>query len=369
MSSHLKKIGIIGGGQLARMMLLKAHQLGMSCSVMSSFVNDPAGKVTSSWKKGDVKKLADVKNFIKDIDILTFESEFASKEILQFLATQKKIQVHPSPKLMMSLQDRLTQKKLLEKYKIPTSPFGEFDQLSKLDEVFHGLPLVFKARRDGYDGKGTYILKKTSDKKFNTFFNNQENGLIWEKFIPFKRELAISLARNKKGEIVFLPLVESYQENYRCLWVKGPVVHKKLTSLKSKLKKLVEGEKYVGIIAFELFDDGENLIVNEIAPRVHNSAHYSQEGLTEDQFALHMKAISNEKLETPKCVQAGFAMYNLIGDTSKEPRWNSFKDCAFHWYGKDKNYAGRKMGHINAIGSSPNQALNKVKKMRKEIKL
>jgi 5-(carboxyamino)imidazole ribonucleotide synthase len=369
LKSNQKTIGILGGGQLARMMALKAHQLGMNCSIMSSSKDDPAAQVTSSWYRGDVKVLADVKKFIKSIDVLTFESEFASLDILTFLDEQKEVEVHPSPKLMMTLQDRLSQKQLLDKYKIPTSPFGQLEKIEDLDKLKLKKHLVFKARKDGYDGKGTYILKKINDPKFHEFFQKQKAGVIWENFIPFKRELAIILVRNKKGDIVFLPLVESYQEEYRCLWVKGPVKHEKLNSLKRKLKKLVEGEKYVGVIAFELFDDGKKLLVNEVAPRVHNTGHYSQDALTEGQFSLHLNAVLNNKLFSPKSLHKAFAMYNLIGSSEVQASWRKINDCHLHWYGKKKNYAGRKMGHLNAIGSTPNQALNKLKKMRKDIKI
>lgn len=369
MSQKRSVVGILGGGQLARMLVLSAHRLGIQCKIMSSSKNDPAAQVTSEWTKGDIKSLDDVKKFSRDVDIITFESEFAGTDILEFLAKEKKTKIHPSPSIMMKLQDRLTQKELLDQFQIPTSPHGKIEELSELKTVFQEKPLVFKARRDGYDGKGTFILKKMKDNNFVEFFQKQKAGLIWEEFVPFKRELAISLARSKAGNTVFFPLVESYQHEYRCLWVKGPVEHPKLSALKRKLKNMVEEIDYRGVIAFELFDDGKNLLVNEVAPRVHNSAHYSQDGLTDDQFSLHLKCILGEELKAPKAVKAGFAMYNLIGSTTSDPKWSNLTDCQLHWYGKDKNYPGRKMGHLNTIGSSPGQALNKLIKARKEIKL
>ena len=217
----MKKIGILGGGQLARMMLLEASRLGMDVWVMSDHEDDPAAQVTSRWVKGNIKKSVDVIKFAKKVDIVTFESEFVSPSILEKFV-DKRVTCHPSAKHMLAIQDRLSQKKMLEKHKVPTAPFYQVDsyrELTKLKDKV-SLPLVLKARRDGYDGKGTYILKSWSDEGCREFYKKINSGVIGEYFIPFKRELAVSLVRNTKGEIVFFPLVESFQEECRCLWVK-----------------------------------------------------------------------------------------------------------------------------------------------------
>jgi 5-(carboxyamino)imidazole ribonucleotide synthase len=366
----MKKIGILGGGQLARMMLLEASRMGMDCWVMSSSPNDPAAQVTNKWLEGDIKKSADVLKFAKKVDLITFESEFVSPNILEKFI-DKKIKCYPSAKHMLAIQDRLPQKEMLAKHKVPTSPFYQVDSYRNLTKLKDNvsLPLVLKARRDGYDGKGTYILKSWSDESVREFYKKNQAGVIAEHFIPFKRELAVSLVRNTKGEIVFFPLVESYQEECRCLWVKGPVEHKKFKALKKRLKDLVDREKYVGFISFELFDDGKELMVNEIAPRVHNSAHYSQNALSLDQFSAHLKAVAGDEMKEPKVLTGGFAMYNLIGSTDKKPKWNFKSDVFFHWYGKADNRPGRKMGHLNINADGPNKALKKLIEARKEIKL
>lgn len=370
LKNQLPKIGILGGGQLARMMLLEANRMGMDCWVMSENADDPAAQVTNQWIKGNIKKFAEVSKFAAKVDLLTFESEFVAPSILQKFI-DKKVKCFPKAKHMLAWQDRLSQKELLAKYKVPTSPFYQVDsyrELLKLKDRI-GLPLVLKARRDGYDGKGTYILKSWDDPGAKEFYAKISSGVIAEHFIPFKRELAVSLVRNTKGEIAFFPLVESYQEECRCLWVKGPEKHTKFSALKKRLKDLIDREKYVGFISFELFDNGKELMVNEVAPRVHNSAHYSQNALSLDQFSAHLKAISGDEIYEPEVLTGGFAMYNLIGKNERPAKWKFKHDLFFHWYGKKDNRPGRKMGHLNVNAASSSKALKKLEQAIKDIKL
>jgi 5-(carboxyamino)imidazole ribonucleotide synthase len=366
-------MGILGGGQLARMMLLEAHRMGLNCFVMSSNADDPAAQVTQQWVEGSIDELSQVLEFAKSVDLLTFESEFIKPEILAELS-ERNICCRPTAKHMRIIQDRLSQKQLLEKYSIPTSPFFKVDQFQNLEKVKESieLPLVLKARLGGYDGKGTFILRdwdSSSITQCKDFLNNCTHGAIAENFIPFTRELAVSVARNENGDIAFFPLVESFQEECRCLWVKGPANHSDIEALKAKLKLLLEKEEYIGFISFELFESDSGLHVNEIAPRVHNSAHYSQNGLSLDQFSCHLMAISGIKLNHPIALSSGFAMYNLIGSGNEEPDLKCEKDVFLHWYGKKENRKGRKMGHLNAVAQSPELALEKLIEARKEIKL
>lgn len=362
------KIGILGGGQLARMMALEAHRMGLEIWILSNDANDPAAQVCPNWVKGSISKVSDVLKFSKKVDVLTFESEFVAPEVLIDLG-KKKIKAFPKVQHMLKWQDRLSQKNLLEKYKVPTSPFKSVKSIEEIKKAGFNLPLVLKARRDGYDGKGTYILKSWTDKKAETFISQIDSGIIVENFIPFKRELAISVVRSSNGDLEFFPLVESFQEECRCLWVKGPIKHSKESSLKKKLKALVEKEKYVGFISFELFDTGKDLIINEVAPRVHNSAHYSQDGLLESQFTAHLKAVSGDKIAKVQLKSGGFAMYNLIGSSNSTPKWVMNQEVNLHWYGKADNRAGRKMGHLNTIGKNAADALKKVLKAKKDFKL
>ena len=175
------------------------------------------------------------------------------------------------------------------------------------------------------------------------------------------------IARSRTGDIEIFPWVESHQENSRCLWVKGPVKINGQASIEKKLRALVEDLKYVGILGVEFFDTGKELIVNELAPRVHNSAHYSLDALDEDQFTTHIKCVLGMKLSSPKLLAKGFAMYNLLGTHERSPKWELPQDVNLHWYGKADNRPGRKMGHFTILSSTPDRALELAKMARKRF--
>lgn len=355
-----KTIGIIGGGQLARMMALKGHRLGLNVHILSPDQKDPAAQVTSHWHKGDVNSVKDLKSLYHFADIVTFESEFLDPVILKKSQQKFKTEFSISPSLLSNLQDRLSQKSLLQKHKLPTA---DFYQVQKAEDI-ENLPVVLKQRRFGYDGYGTLIVKSKS--KLKNIKLSSSTGYIAEPFINFKRELAITAVRNKKKQIRFFPLVESYQQDSKCLWVKGPIQHKKINSLKKKITEFLDSIQYVGCIAFELFEtqDGQ-LLINEIAPRVHNSSHYSLEGCNWDQFSMHLLACLNCDLPEIKVINP-FAMYNLIGSGKKRPKIKPEADGYLHWYGKLQNRKGRKMGHINYLASSADIALKQLKIIVKE---
>ncbi len=395
----MKTLGILGGGQLARMLALKAQNLNLKVFILSLSKTDPAAQLKFvNWVKGDPYKTNSLSKFIRSVDVLTFENEFIPAKQIQKVLNKKNPRVSPPLKSLELLQDRYTQKQLLKKYKLKTSPFlkisfskkttsksqtvskpqTEKDLLATLKKLG---AFVLKTRTGGYDGYGTFILKNKKDIK-KIRLNSAH--FIAEQFINFKRELALLAVRNKKGTLVFSPLVESKQENSRCLWVKGPTTHKKLNALKRKIKTFLKALNYEGVLAFELFDTGSDLLINELAPRVHNSGHYSLDGLTEDQFTLHLKAIFNLPLKTPKPLKKGFAMLNLLGEGTqtlahfklkkkiiKLTRGMEYENKNFFlwWYGKTKNTKGRKMGHLNSMDSSPTKALSHLLKARKLFKL
>jgi 5-(carboxyamino)imidazole ribonucleotide synthase len=347
-----KSIGILGGGQLARMMALEAHVMGIEPWVMSASKNDPAAQVTKFWIKGDPNKLSDLKKIFVHTNVATVESEFFDANTLKKI--NKKI--FPQPQLLGLLQDRLSQKVLLQKMNVPTADFiavsSHEDAATAASEF--GYPFVIKKRRFGYDGYGTFVIRNQKDLHN---LPREKYGYIAEAFVPFKRELAVSFVRSTSGEIVSLPLVETCQKNSICHWVMGPVAHPKSYPLLRALKNFVEETKYVGIIAFEIFDTGKELIVNEIAPRVHNSAHYSQDALNVSQFAYHLRAITGQPLPDPVPLNAGFAMVNLLGGGKKSVNWVTPQNGVLHWYGKNENRRGRKMGHINFLAKNPKLAL------------
>jgi 5-(carboxyamino)imidazole ribonucleotide synthase len=194
-------------------------------------------------------------------------------------------------------------------------------------------------------------------------------GFIAEEFISFKRELATSFVLSANGEFVALPVVESVQKDSRCFSVKGPVPSKAALKMTSSFKKVMKDMKYHGILAVELFDTGKGLMVNELAPRVHNSAHYSQDALTCDQFEYHVRAGLGLKLPKVELLRPGFAMVNLLGEEGKEIHLSLSPEGKLHWYGKIENRKGRKLGHINVIDKTPAGALKRALAWRKGFKL
>jgi 5-(carboxyamino)imidazole ribonucleotide synthase len=367
------KVGILGGGQLARMLALSAHSLGLKPYVFSENLNDPAQQVTMFHHIGSLKDPSHLEKFLKTVDIATFESEFLNGSLLLQAQQKSKTPIYPSVATMELLQDRLTQKQNLDIYKIPTAPWEVISSPHEAELAAQSLlfPLVFKQRRFGYDGYGTFIVKNAAQLKAFTKKQFPTNhGFIVEKWIPFRRELACVFARNRSGQISHYPLVESLQKDSRCLWVKGPIQHPKFSSFAKQFSQFLKKMDYVGVIGVELFETSSGLLVNELAPRVHNTAHYTMSAFNISQFELHWRALLNQNIDLPPANAKGFAMVNLLGGSaSPKPQWTLSPDMQLHWYGKEESRPGRKMGHINTLGTSPQQALQKALKNLKRIRV
>lgn len=373
--TSMKPLGILGGGQLARMMVLKAHEMGLPVLVLSENPDDPAAQVTQGWVQGKLDDEKTLKTFLARCQRVTFESEFLDADRLATLSRATRTPIFPKPRHMALLQDRWTQKKLLLKHGLPTSPFVRVDDESSAQKAFNQFDgqLVFKKRRFGYDGYGTFVVRNAKDlASFLPELEHNPHGFIAEAFIPFQRELAIMAVRGQKGEVLTFPFVETYQENSRCLWVKGPLSAKQNRTLKQLQKRIQDFLKtmgYVGAMGIELFDTGREILVNELAPRVHNSGHYSLDALSEDQFSLHLKAVLGYELQAPQLIAPGFAMLNLLGSSARAPQWHLSPEVHLHWYGKNQNRAGRKMGHINTLGLTPEKALALALKHRSDFRV
>ena len=371
------KLGILGGGQLARMMALAASPYGIDVHIYSESESDPAAQVVSHFHPGRLNDPKGLEKFLSSCDIVTFESEFINSNLLQTLSEKTKTLIFPNPQLMGVLQDRLSQKQLLLQYKIPTAEFCKIQDWSDIESIQNfGTKVVLKQRRFGYDGYGTFFIstkKNLGLPMWNEIKNKTDEGFIAEKKIPFKRELALLLVRDRYGTIVEYPLVESKQTQARCDWVKGPIIHRKESELRKKLKNFLHRENYIGVMAFELFDTGRELLVNEIAPRVHNSGHYTQDACTMNQFQAHVQAVVGYPLSNPQ-ILSPFAMVNLLGTSNQEPfwtlpLWSSKEQGQIHWYGKKENRINRKMGHLNVLGKSSTEALKVALRSRRKVKL
>ena len=386
---YQKPIGILGAGQLARMLAMEAHHLGYPIHVLSESSKDPAAQVLCHWHHGSAKNKTHLKRFLQKIKILTFENEFIDVDTLSSAkkSLPSSLKIFPSLSNMKKLQWRFSQKICLEKHGIPSAPFmpvrngGDLKRAGKL----LGFPFVLKKGFGGYDGYGTFMINKKEDSELlnlleQTFQDFEKNPnlkksqapFIAEKKISFKRELALVMVRDRFSGILTLPLVQTKQTQSRCDWVCGPIYHPKLKPLLGSLRAFLHDLHYVGAIAFELFEEKErgHLLVNEVAPRVHNSGHYSLNSLSESQFNLHIKAVAGEPIPLKiNQTDRAFAMVNLLGQSLRNPQWKSIESGALYWYGKDVNRPGRKMGHIHCAGESPQKALQKALKARKNFLL
>lgn len=350
-------VGILGGGQLARYLVEKGQNMGVAIWVLSEHQSDPAAQVTTHWIKGNPKDRGDVAAFLKNVTTLTFESEFADTALIQDVA-HSKLQIFPILDHIKMFQDRFLQKSLLEQNDIDTSAFikvSHSDELALAGEFFK-YKYVLKKRFGGYDGYGTFIVKNKKDHhalmKTMTDFSV---GFIAEAFIPFEFECAATFFRNKNDQWTHTPLVLSKQNQSKCDFVYGPIHHKAFTAMKTEIKKFMRKIDYVGALTFEFFVSGQQLIVNETAPRVHNSAHYSLDALSQDQFTLHLKSILNWDLSIPISTRSKhFCMVNLIGKSNDEIVIPKNLSGTLYWYGKNQNRNGRKMGHINYTSNDLN---------------
>jgi 5-(carboxyamino)imidazole ribonucleotide synthase len=364
------RLGIVGGGQLARMLALEAAPLGLHVRILSEKSSDPAAQVVRDWVAGSALSEKDVLEFCQDIDELTFESEFFDMSAFkQAQSENPKLHIFPSPEVMELLQDRASQKQLLKKHKIPTATFLIVHSREELGQAWRQFPkgFVLKKCRGGYDGNGTYYCRSETDlHKLEALF---PDFFIAEALIDFHRELAMIFVRSEDGSCIHLPLVETAQKHSRCDWVLGPISHPQISKWVGKLKKLLASIRYVGAIGFEFFDTGGNLLVNEIAPRVHNSGHYSQQALAQSQFLLHLQAGLRQKLAEPVLHERFFCMTNLIAESSSTIQIPQNLSGALHWYGKKDNRTGRKMGHVNYTGKNSKALLKKALQERKKFSL
>lgn len=377
-----QKIGFLGGGQLARMMALRAHELGFEVHILCTDKNEPAAQVCQHWHNGDPHNLEDLIKFFNLVDIVTCESEFYKSETLQQAfdkaqshshAKKSQLKIYPSIEVIDELQDRYKQKNSFESNGLGTSPFllikDKDSFLTACD--FFKYKAVFKKRIGGYDGYGTFIVKNKKDvSSVLSEIENRNFHFIAEQFISFKRELACVFIRDQWGSIFNFPLVETKQKNSKCDWVCGPVKHPSWPNMKSQLEKWLKKKNYIGAIAFEFFDTGKDLLINESAPRVHNSGHYTQQAFAHDQFELHVRAVSGLPLPKENSLNSpAFVMVNLIGESENNIEIPNQISGSLHWYGKEKNRPGRKMGHINFIGKNASVLLKLALKERKRIKL
>lgn len=372
-----KTIGIVGGGQLGRMLAQAGHTLGFRVVVLDPTQNSPAGQIADEQIIGSFKDKDKILELGKVSDFITFEIESANNEALEELVKSGKI-VHPDPKTLQIIKDKFSQKVFLKNSGIPTAGFADVanvDEARTQAQIF-GYPFLIKSRFDAYDGRGNYLVKEESDID-KAFYKLGHNNLYMEKFFPFVKELAVVSARGTDGEIITYPVVETVHQNNICHIVRSPAqVDKKVdTNARLLAEKVLASLGGVGVFAIEMFlSSDDEVVVNEIAPRVHNSGHHTIEAFTMSQFEAHIRAITGMPLVVPEANSRHAVMINILGERDGQALLSGdyihpTPDANVHIYGKMETRKERKMGHITALGDTQVEAEEKALTARKNISI
>jgi 5-(carboxyamino)imidazole ribonucleotide synthase len=372
------KLGIVGGGQLGRMLTFEAKKLGFYVAVLDPTPKSPAGQVADEQIVAGFKDEKAIKKLAKQSDFLTFEIELAGADILEEISEQG-VMVNPSARSLNIIKDKLVQKQFLRKHHIPSADFAEVSYKGDLLEIAedYGFPLVLKARFDAYDGRGNVLIKTKKDIDYG-LQKLIGRKLYVEKFVPFKKELAVMVARNTKGQIEVYPVVETVHENNICHTVFAPARVNSYTAKKAEklAKDVMTHLKGAGVFGIEMFLTRDNrVLINEIAPRVHNSGHYSLEACVTNQFEQHIRAVTGLPLGNTDLIVPAAVMINVLGQrTGAVEVYGMEKALAIpgvsvHIYGKKDTKIERKMGHITAIGKSIDMAWKKARSARRYISI
>lgn len=369
-------IGIVGGGQLAKMLTIAAKKMGFIVIVTDPTPGSPAGQVADRELVGGYKDEKTTLELARLSDIITVDAEFVNDKVLSEIEKSGK-PVHPSPKTISIIKDKLRQKEFLRKNNISTAEFVPVENTNDIKKAIKkfGLPLLLKAREDAYDGKGNFVIKNESDIEVG-LKKLEGRSLYVEKFVPFIKELAIMVARTPRGEIATYPVVETIHVNNVCDTVIAPArvskkASKNATNLAKKTMKQLKGAGVFGIEMFLL--KGDKILINEIAPRVHNSGHYTIEANITSQFEQHIRAITGLPLGSTDLMVKSAVMKNILGEYEGSgfpkgiEKALKISGVSYHLYNKKDSRVGRKMGHITVVGDSEKLNLQKANKARKVI--
>ena len=345
-------IGILGGGQLGRMLALAAGRLGFDVAVLDPEADCPAGRVAKTTVTGKYEDKAALKALAAASDVVTFEFENVPAAAVEALAALG-ASTAPGPLALAVAQDRIDEKTFLNSVGVPTVAFAEAAAPEEAAEAARtiGVPCLMKTRRQGYDGKGQVWVEHL-DEAAVAFTGLGGQPVIVEAYAEFVRELSVIAVRTRPGEIAMYPLCENHHENGVLRRTIAPAVAPPhiLEQAEQIAARVLSGLDYVGVMAVELFELGDGrLLVNEIAPRVHNSGHWTLDGCQVDQFEQHIRAVAGWPLGPTEAL-AHTEMINLIGeDMADWPRLIADADARVWFYGKREARPGRKMGHVNRL--------------------
>jgi 5-(carboxyamino)imidazole ribonucleotide synthase len=369
------KIAVLGGGQLGRMMIQSGINLNLGLSVLDPDKEAPCKNIASEFVVGDLMDFNSVYFFGAQADIITIEIEHVNTEALKKLQSEGK-KVFPQPEIIEMIQDKGSQKMFFQRNEIPTADFFLVENKAQIAKYKEYFPFFQKLRRGGYDGKG--VMKLTDANSAEGAFDAPS---VLEMLVNFEKEISVIVARNEEGEMKCFPVVES-EFNAEANLVEllfSPAKIKKSTEEQAiaLAKKTAEKMGIVGLLAVEMFltKDG-NVLVNEVAPRPHNSGHHTIEANRTSQFEQHLRAITGLPLGDAAAVKPG-AMVNLLGSKGKEgvARYKGMEKILqmsgvyVHLYGKIKTKPFRKMGHVTVVDDNLEMAIQKAKKVKDILKV
>ncbi|MGB3866901.1 MAG: 5-(carboxyamino)imidazole ribonucleotide synthase [Xanthobacteraceae bacterium] len=347
-------IGILGGGQLGRMLALAAARLGLRCQV---FAPDPDSSAFDVVQYATCAEYADVEAlelFAAEVDVITYEFENVPAATAMVLAARRP--VLPNSRVLEIAQDRLAEKDFVNRLGIATAPYADVTSADGLRAATAaiGLPAVLKTRRFGYDGKGQALLREGADIEA-AWRDIETRSAILEGFVPFEREISVIAARGADGHVECFDVTENEHRDHilKHSYAPARISATLADDARAIAAKIADALGYVGVLAVEMFvvagADGPTLLVNEIAPRVHNSGHWTLDGASVSQFEQHIRAIAGWPLAKP--VRHGaVTMTNLIGDEIDDyGKWLTVPGATVHLYGKTTARPGRKMGHITQV--------------------
>jgi 5-(carboxyamino)imidazole ribonucleotide synthase len=394
-------IGIVGGGQLAWMLAQAARRRGVELHVQTPGAQDPAVGLASSVVQAEVRDVAATRELASRCSAISFENEWVDLEGLKALAADG-VPFVPDLEALRPLVCKRSQRELLNRFNLPSPAWFPLDRVMELPEVpaagddpaaasappatearpqlpqGFAYPLMAKAASGGYDGKGTAVLRSDADLEALLERVEASNWIV-EEFVAFDLELAVVAARDQMGDVVCLPVVQTHQHQQVCDWVLAPYEanHALQQAVRNMAASLLTALNYVGVLSIELFYGPRGLMINELAPRTHNSGHYSIEACDLSQFDLQLLAVSGQQLREPALQAAGALMVNLLGfeQCSAEDPLAAYElqrqalaalpDAHLHWYGKAGASVGRKLGHVTLLLQQQDPAARRQEAMQR----
>lgn len=357
------KVGVLGGGQLGQMLALAAPRVGCTLRFISPDPHAPAGLIAEHII-ADYENEAALAHFVDGLDVVTYEFESIPSAPVRSL--EDRVPVRPSTKALETAQDRASEKRCFERLGIPTAPFEVVESMREAREALHriGTPAVLKTRRMGYDGKGQAVIQRPDDLAV-AWIRTAGAPAIVERFVSFSRELSIISVRSTSGETAFYPLVENHHDEGILRFSLAPapaIAEATQRAAEDYATRIMVDLDYAGVLALELFETPEGLIANEMAPRVHNTGHWTIEAADTSQFENHLRAICGLELGSTEMSGAA-GMVNVIGREPDVARLRQVDDVHVHMYGKSPA-PKRKLGHITVTADDLSGVRTKVGQLR-----